>query len=96
MSINGWFHTKEPLTFETPIYKPPSDGLYGTTLLEPIEDDCVLADYIDDGYLVDDTVTSIQQYIEEHSEMSLELYFKEEEFFAVFDDLVSPGKTSLV
>ncbi|EFA10164.1 prolyl 3-hydroxylase OGFOD1 [Tribolium castaneum] len=80
LSINGWFHTDKPSTFTTPKYKPYPDGLFGEKQNPPIEFDSELALWLTEGYLECDIIKEIQEYFEDHSEISLKNFFKVEPF----------------
>ncbi|KAF2899753.1 hypothetical protein ILUMI_02531 [Ignelater luminosus] len=87
MSINGWFHTKVPPVFNVPPYVPSNFGLFSNTSTKPQELDLDLESWINPEYLDSETAHYIQEHIEEHSEISLHNYFKEEAFQEVLNDL---------
>lgn len=78
LSINGWFHTDKPPSFDSPKYQPYPDGLFGDNTNAPIEFDSELSSWLTDGYLQCDVIKEVQEYFEEHSEISLKNFFKAE------------------
>lgn len=80
MSINGWFHGNIKKTYETPIYIPPTKGLFSDINLSPVSTDINIEEWISFSYLGADTIGQIQGEIEERSEISLQNYFKEEKY----------------
>jgi len=83
LSINGWFHTKDPPVFNTPVYNPLEDGLYSKKYTSPKVVDINLESWINNDYLDKSSVQLIQKHIEEHSEISLRDYLKHESFSEV-------------
>lgn len=95
LSINGWFHTKTPPVFETPLYNPP-EGLFGKTALKAKEVDIELESWINEDYLEVGAITVIQKQIEDNSEISLDNFFKEESFREILQILQSKGNFLIV
>lgn len=90
LSINGWFHTKTPPVFETPLYESP-DGLFGKTECKAKEVDIELESWINEDYLEVGAINLIQKQIEDNSEISLKSFFKEESFREILQILQSKG-----
>ncbi|KAJ8920215.1 hypothetical protein NQ315_011876 [Exocentrus adspersus] len=89
LSINGWFHTKDPPIFHSPIYKPLENGLYGKNYTTAKEVDIELTSWINDDYLEAKAIKLIQKHIEENSEISLRSFLKKESFNEVLRTLKS-------
>ncbi|KAJ8932550.1 hypothetical protein NQ318_000702 [Aromia moschata] len=64
LSINGWFHTKVPPTFETPPFKPLTNGLYSKNVIKAKEVDIDLESWINEDYLEIKAIKLIQKHIE--------------------------------
>lgn len=94
MSINGWFHTKTPPIFETPLFNP-SGGLFGNIVLKSKDVDIDLELWINENYLEVAAINLIQKQIEENSEISLKNFFKEESFGEILQTLQSKGNKML-
>ncbi|KAF5298184.1 hypothetical protein FQA39_LY02608 [Lamprigera yunnana] len=71
MSINGWFHTKTPLVFNTPLYIKPTYGLFCDITMIPHNIDVDLKLWIQPVYLDPENAQHIQKQMEEDSEISL-------------------------
>jgi Rps23 Pro-64 3,4-dihydroxylase Tpa1-like proline 4-hydroxylase len=80
LSINGWFHTKVPPVYDTPSFKSYPDGLFGEKQYKAIDFDSDLSSWLTDGYLECDVISEIHEYFEEHSEISLKNFLREEPF----------------
>lgn len=93
LSINGWFHTKTPPVFKTPLYQP-SDGLFSKNEFKAKEVDIELESWINEDYLEVEAINLIQKQIEENSEISLKNFFKEESFREISQILQSKGMIS--
>ncbi|KAG5870883.1 hypothetical protein JTB14_035751 [Gonioctena quinquepunctata] len=89
LSINGWFHTKVPPVFKTPQYNPPESGLYSNRCIKAKEVDIDLESWINEDYLNFKSIKLIQNQIEENSEISLKMFFKNESFGEVLHSLQS-------
>ncbi|XP_050313295.1 prolyl 3-hydroxylase OGFOD1 [Anthonomus grandis grandis] len=87
LSINGWFHTKKPPVFTTPLYVTPSEGLYSQNYLHSKAVDINLESWINDEYLDPKAIRLIQKHVEENSEISLRNFFKKESFQEVSENL---------
>ncbi|KAJ8928038.1 hypothetical protein NQ314_019450 [Rhamnusium bicolor] len=91
LSINGWFHTKIPPTFEMPLYTPLENGLYSKNIIKVKEVDIDLESWINEDYLEVKAIKVIQEYIEVNSEISLRGFFKKESFNEILQTLKSEG-----
>lgn len=91
MSINGWFHTRNPPDYDIPIYNPPLNGLYGSTTITQENVDIDLEAWIESIYLNPGTIQDVQGLIEQDSEISLGRYFKKEPLKEVLDALQYEG-----
>ncbi|KAJ3642745.1 hypothetical protein Zmor_025502 [Zophobas morio] len=80
LSINGWFHTESPPVYESPQFQPYPEGLYGDKIYKQINFDSELSSWICDEYLESDITEDIQEYFEQHSEISLKNFLKQESF----------------
>ncbi|KAF7279201.1 hypothetical protein GWI33_007607 [Rhynchophorus ferrugineus] len=89
LSINGWFHTKDPPVFHTPPYEPLPNSLFSDYRTRPNVVDIELESWINDEYLEPKVVKSIQQYIEENSEISLKQFLKVQCFTEILEQLQS-------
>lgn len=90
LSINGWFHTKTPPIFQTPLYQP-LDGLFSRNKFKAKEVDIELESWINEDYLEVEAINVIQKQIEENSEISLKNFFKDESFREISQILQSKG-----
>ncbi|CAH0555517.1 unnamed protein product [Brassicogethes aeneus] len=93
LSINGWFHTKIPPVFETPVYDASISAIFGDKYLKSREVDIDLQTWICEDYLETKSVKLIQQHIEENSEISLKHFLKQEPFNEVLKILKSSDVT---
>lgn len=93
LSINGWFHTKTPRIFQTPLYQP-LHGLFSTNEFKAKEVDIELESWINEDYLEVEAINLIQKQIEENSEISLKNFFKDESFREISQILQSKGLIS--
>ncbi|KAF5306979.1 hypothetical protein FQR65_LT07202 [Abscondita terminalis] len=87
MSINGWFHTRIPLKFNTPTVVIPDFGLFSNCNLEPKDVEIDFEFWIESDYLDLETAKSIQQQIEEESEISLQNFLTETAFNKILKEL---------
>ncbi|XP_022918447.2 prolyl 3-hydroxylase sudestada1 [Onthophagus taurus] len=74
-SINGWFHGDVNNKFVAPIYKEPTEGLFSTSYDVSKKIPVELSEWIWEDYLDQHHIKSIQNLIEENSEISLPNYF---------------------
>lgn len=89
LSINGWFHSAKLPVFETPLYKPPTMGIYSKNALLPVTTDVSIENWVRHDYLNADTVHDIQEQIEESSEISLPNYFLDDKYKKLMETLKS-------
>nr|XP_023022848.1 prolyl 3-hydroxylase sudestada1 [Leptinotarsa decemlineata] len=91
LSINGWFHTKVSPVFNSPSYNVPESGLYSNESIKAKEVDIDLESWINEDYLNFKAIKLIQEHIEENSEISLRMFFKNESFNEILQTLRSEG-----
>lgn len=89
LSINGWFHTKEPLKFETPTYEKPKCGILSDTLQIVENNEINLEDWVGPRFLNEAYIGDIQGYMEESSQLSLATFFNSNKMKRVVEVLNS-------
>lgn len=92
LSINGWFHVEVPPTFDTPLCKEISSGLYSKEFMLPVNLNFELEAWIKPDYLKQITITFVQHFIQENSEISLKNFFKIDKISEIVNNLKSESK----
>ncbi|KAK5645035.1 hypothetical protein RI129_006335 [Pyrocoelia pectoralis] len=88
MSINGWFHSKNDLPHK-PLQTTSSGAVFSDNFLKPKMLDFSLESWIHPHYLDYEIIESIQQQIEDESEIALQYFIKADMWQNVVSNLYS-------